>query len=147
MATKHVLFKNYEDDYSFNEDGYYSFMFEIYGIKTENKIICIADLGLWNGRRQGYKLLNNNLSSVLNVINSDYRDIEYWIDGYGNLRAKLGHHDGTNYVLFRELKGSDESIAMKNFMGKIYNGQCEKDDIIRCTTSLKKYLSKIYNLG
>ena len=147
MATKHVLFKNYEDDYSFNENGYYSFKSEIHGIKTENKIICIADLGLWSGRKQAYKLLGNDLSSVLNVINSDYNDIEYWIDGYGNLRARLGHHDGTNYVLFRELKKPDDSIVMQTFMNKIYNGNCTKQDITRYTDSLKKYLGKIYNLG
>lgn len=38
----------------------------------DGKIMCIADLGLWNGRRSGYKYLTENLNSIFDV-GEDYR--------------------------------------------------------------------------
>ena len=34
-------------------------------IRTAGEIICIADLGLWNGRRMGYKLIGHNIADCL----------------------------------------------------------------------------------
>ena len=140
MSAEYILFDNDEEDYN-------CFRYDLNGIKTENPIICIADLGLWDGRRQGYRVLSTNLQSVLKVTSGNYHYIKYWMDGYGNLRAELRHHDGTNYILFRELKRPEDSAVMQNFMNKIYNGECTKADISRCTKSLKKYLKKFYDLG
>lgn len=66
-----------------------------------NNIICIASLGLWNGRKSGYKILDNNLNSILNQAQGNYYHVYY--DGY-NVKAKDAHHDGTNHYIFRLIK-------------------------------------------
>ena len=132
MAKQFVIFDNYnneEDEYTWDD-----VMYDLRGIETENKIICIADLGLWNGRHKAYKLLDNKLSSAMYVERScDYA--KFWIDGYG-----------TNLLLFRELKQSEDTVAMQNFMRKIYNGEVTSADITRNTRALGVYFKKIYNI-
>ena len=49
-------------------------------LTINNQILCIADLGLWNGRTSGYKALSNNLNSILSASVGDYFHIYY--DGY-----------------------------------------------------------------
>ena len=143
MGKEFVLFDNYdreEDDYVWDD-----IIHNIDGINTANKIICIADLGLWGGRKSAFKLFNNKLSSAL-FVGSSCNYIKFWIDGRGNLRSKQSHHDGTNYLLFRELKYNEESKAAKNFMNKIYYNKVTAADISRYTSSLGKYFEKIYNI-
>ena len=41
-------------------------------VDLPQNILVIADLGLWDGRRQGYKQLGNNLSQCLSVCQHDY---------------------------------------------------------------------------
>ena len=35
--------------------------------QIEGVVIAFADLGLWNGRRQGYKILGHNINGIFNV--------------------------------------------------------------------------------
>lgn len=102
------------------------------------KLVCIASLGLWNGKKQGYKILNNNLTNLLNVSIGDYYHLYY--DGY-NIRAKDSHHDGTNYYLFRELK-TDTNYNI--LLDKLYSGTATQADINRYTKSLRPYVKEIY---
>lgn len=104
----------------------------------ENDIIVIADLGLWHGHKQGYKILGYNLNSILNCFCGDY--IQLYYDGR-NVRAKDIHHDGTNHYLFREFKPNINRAA---FLNKIYNEKLTLQDISKYTTSLKKYVKEIY---
>lgn len=67
----------------------------------DNNIVCIADLGLWNGRIQAVKVLSNNLKDILNSFGCD--EISIYFDGK-NVKSKGHHHDGTNYYEFREIK-------------------------------------------
>ena len=60
-------------------------------------IIVFGDLGLWNGRRQGYQILGNNIA---NILYSQCEIAEWYGDGY-NIRGRMSHHDGTNYTLYR----------------------------------------------
>lgn len=108
-------------------------------LTINNQILCIADLGLWNGRKSGYKALTNNLNSILSAgISNDYYHIYY--DGY-NIRAKDSHHDGTNYYLFRELK-TDTNYQI--LLDKLYSGTATNADINRYSRSLRPYVKEIY---
>lgn len=84
--------------------------------QIDAKIICIADIGRWNGRAAGYRILNNNLNSILNVVD-DF--IEYYGDGE-NILATGSHHDGTNYYIFRAIRPGRN---IDNFLNDIYNGE------------------------
>ena len=48
-------------------------------IPLDGDILVIADLGLWNGRRQGYKILHGNISNIFTT-GEDYT--ECYSDGY-----------------------------------------------------------------
>ena len=77
-------------------------------------IVVFGNLGLWNGRRQGYQILG---STIADILKSQCDDAEWYGDGY-NIRGRMDHHDGTNYTLYRIAKGRDEAERIAD---KIYN--------------------------
>ena len=118
---------DYDDEYKYNLN------------KTlPNRILCIADLGLWQGRKTGYKLLGDNLNEILTVAQGDYYKVYY--DGY-NVRAEDNHHDGTNYYTFRVIK---DNVNIDNLLNKLYNGTATNNDINNYTKSLKSEIKSIY---
>lgn len=120
----------------------YSFEFALEELSKElpNKIIAIADLGRWNGRVQGYKLLGNNLNEVVSsTIGCDEKEV--YCDAY-NVRATGYHHDGRNSVLFRELR---EDRNIDNFLEKIYNNEeISSSTLNYYTKSLRPHVKAIY---
>lgn len=119
-----------EMDYSDEKDNLYKLL--------PNNILCIANLGLWNGRKSGYKVLDNNLNSILNQACGDYYHVYY--DGY-NIVAKDSHHDGTNYYTFRLIK---DNVNIENLLTKLYNGKATNKDINNYTKSLRSEVKQIY---
>lgn len=84
--------------------------------RLDDYIIIIADLGLWNGRKQGYKISRANLNAIFNI-NDDL--MEFYGDGR-EIRATGYHHDGTNYYLFRQLRAGRDP---EKLLDDIYNGR------------------------
>ena len=111
-------------------------------IKTEGRIVCIADIGLWNGRRLGYKLYDHNIGECLTFFSDcDYAD--FYVDRY-DFRCKQTHHDASTYAVLRELKPNLSSDQADNFLWKIDNGKATQKDITRYTNSLKERIKKVY---
>ena len=110
--------------------------------QLDGRILCIADMGLWNGRKSGYKILGNNLNEVLTCgIGCDEKEV--YCDGR-NVLAKGYHHDGRNYVEFREIR---EDRNIENLLDKIYSGQeVTRKEINYYTRSLRPYIKKIYGV-
>lgn len=108
------------------------------GIKT-NQIVAIADLGLWNGRRTGYKLFD----SVKDCLYSDCDDVEWYCDRY-DFKATMIHHDGTNYITYREKKDNISTDQWLNFIDKIFRGIVTKADITRYSKSLTPKIKNVY---
>lgn len=107
-------------------------------IRTDNKILAIADLGLWRGRRVGYRVLDANVNSIFSLT-SDYT--HFYVDA-NNVRADLTHHDGTNYILFRELRGLPST---EKFLQSIYNGgKPSSQQISRYTKSIRPQVAEVY---
>lgn len=87
-------------------------------INTDGDIITIADIDLWNGRCSGYKILDkNNLKEILYYGNEDYNHLYY--DGF-NVYKKASHHDGTNHIMFREVR---PDVDIEKLFDKIYNNK------------------------
>jgi hypothetical protein len=108
-------------------------------IQLDNSILVIADLGLWNGRRQGYKIIQSG--NIQDILYSDCDYVEWYSDGY-NIRAKMSHHDGTNYIEYREIRGN---VNIDNLTSKIYNNMdVSRAEINRYTRSLLPYVAKVY---
>ena len=151
-------FENFKQDYSIQMEGdipsIYDFYNEIdinyedtifeYNKQLEEKIIAIADLGLWYGRRTGYQILSNNLNSIFQNFGCDCYQI--FSDGY-NIRFKGYHHDGCHYILFRQWKPNLINEQKKqHFLNNIYCGKVTKTMISYYTKSILPDISKISNI-
>lgn len=107
-------------------------------IPTDGRILVIADLGLWNGRKQGYKILDGNAKNIFSI-SEDYN--EYYSDGY-NIRANCVHHDGTNYIEYRVIR---EDRNIQNLLDAICNGEeITRKKLNYYTKSLEPYVAKVY---
>ena len=103
------------------------------------RILIIADLGLWDGRKQGYKIIDGNISNILYDNDADF--IEWYADQY-NIRATAHHHDGTNHYLYREIR-EDRNIQV--LLDDIYNGrEISRSKLNYYTRSIRPYVAKIY---
>ena len=113
-------------------------------IPTEGRIIEIADIGLWDGRRMGYNFLDaHNIKACLNF----KQDCEYgkwWVDSHNNLLSRQTHHDGVTFILYREVKPEISSDQLDNFCWKLYRGTATAKDITKYTRSLGKQVRNIY---
>lgn len=108
--------------------------------RLDTEIIAIADLGLWNGRRQGYKILGYNLNDIFSVS----EDYNVWTCDRYNVRGQLIHHDGTNYVVYRAFKPGLSDTQKENFCDALYYGKCTPQMISRYTRSLTPDVSAVY---
>ena len=108
----------------------------------DGRILCIADMGFWDGRRTAYKILGNNLNEILTTgIGCDEKEI--YCDAY-NVYAQGYHHDGRNHVEFREIR---EDRNIENLLDKIFSNQSiSRREINYYTKSLKPYIKKIYGI-
>lgn len=97
--------------------------------EVDGIIVVFGNLGLWNGRRQGYQILGSNIADILK---SQCDDAEWYGDGY-NIRGRMGHHDGTNYTLYRIAKDRDEAERIAD---KIYNREIDEEGFRRRTFPL-----------
>lgn len=113
-------------------------------IPTEGRIIAIADLDLWNGRRMGYKLKDEKNIRACLSFDADCEYGEWWVDSHNNLRSRQSHHDGTNFLLYREVKPETTSDQLDNLCWKIYQGIATARDITKYTRSLGKRVKDVY---
>lgn len=135
ISNKAVWDRIYNDiEYSYDEE------LHNLDINTEGDIIAIASIGLWNRRCSGYKILdNNNLKEILYCGNKDYNHLYY--DGF-NVYKKVIHHDGTNHIMFREVR---PDVDIEKLCDKIYNNEpISNATLNRYTGSLRRYVKKIY---
>lgn len=126
-----------EQDYS----DWYSCEFETLDKELQGRVIAIANLGLWNGRRKSYKIMNSNLNSVLNACGGDY--LMVYLDRH-DVKSVAVHHDGVNYITYRMLKPNLTEVQIDNFLSKLASGDFTQKDISRYTTSLKSQINQIY---
>lgn len=80
------------------------------------QIIAIADLGTWKGRISAYKLSDkHNLNAIFAMLGDGY-DVEIYVEG-NDVKATVTHHDGVNYITFREVR---DGRNIKKLTNKIY---------------------------
>lgn len=103
-------------------------------------ILCIAELGLWDGKHPGYKILRGgNVRDILAVPCGD--DVEFYCDRY-NVKCTDTHHDGTNHYTFREIR---EGVNIDKLCQKIYDGEEISAQLLnKYTKSLRPYVAKVY---
>ena len=109
-------------------------------VKLKENIVILADLGLWFGRRDGYKEIGNNISKAL-YTNDDY--ITWYVDRY-DMRGDGAHHDGSNHYLYRVWKNGITDTQKENFLNKWASGKATRKDVTRYTKSLRPYIANVY---
>lgn len=109
-------------------------------VETEGDIIAVANMGLWYGKRTGYKLLSRrNLNEIMCCGNEDYNHLYY--DGF-NVYKEAIHHDGTNHIMFREVR---PDVNIEKLCDMIYNNEViSRATLNKYTRSLRRYVKKIY---
>ena len=136
-----------------NDDELYQMMYELnveylgderinLDIELTRPIIVIADIGRWNGRFSGYRIIKSG--NIKDCLYSNMDMAEWYVDRYKDLRAKMIHHDGTNYYLYRVFKENISETQIDNLLSKIYDGIAKRSDITRLTRRLGDEISKVY---
>ncbi len=111
-------------------------------IQLPREIIAIADLGRWNGKFSGYKVIKSG--NIKDCLYSDCDMNEWYVDKNGDFRCRAVHHDGTNYYLYRTFKDYATDYQIENFKNKIYNSKVTRADITRITKRLGDEIGKVY---
>lgn len=113
------------------------------GTKMEGRaILAIADLGRWNGRYQGYRVIHSsNILSCLSDAGS-YDYVTFYTDKAGDFRMDGVHHDGKDYITYREVKETTTERQLDKLVQKIYDGEATREDITRYTRGIGKKVLK-----
>lgn len=112
-------------------------------IPCEGDILCIADLGLWDGRHSAYQIIHN-ATKFSDIFRVGMRSIDYYKFHYDryNVMAELHHHDGCNHIEFRLIK---KGVNPQPLLDALYNQEeVTREMIRRYTTSLRPYIKKCY---
>ncbi len=111
-------------------------------IQLSQPILVIGDLGLWYGRRSGYKEIESG-----NIRDCLYADTDYstwYVDRLGDLRCDAIHHDGTNHYLYRAYKDGVRESQIDLLKDKLYRGIATRADVTRITRRLGDDIARVY---
>lgn len=84
-------------------------------IQLSQPILVIADLGLWNGRRMGYKEIPSG--NIRDCLSGGYDYTTWYVDKKGDFRCDDIHHDGTNHYLYRVYKDGVPAMSARSSNG------------------------------
>ena len=112
-------------------------------INVGDEILVLADLGLWDGRHNGFKMIHSeNIADCLSGTCGDH--VTWYVDALGDLWCDDTHHDGTNIYLYRAWK-TDISYAQRDyFLQKVRCGIATRKDITRYTRKIGTYVADVY---
>lgn len=162
---KKVIWSNYNLDYEdwkdffddeypdLDEDKRIDLMYELNNehlddermnldIPVPEEIIVLGDLGLWDGRKSGYKKIHGH--SIKDCLYTDTDYATWYLDGRGDLCCEAIHHDGTNHYLYRVFKPDVSDTRKENFLNKICRGTVTRADITRITRRLGDKIAEVY---
>ena len=114
-------------------------------IQLSRPILVVGDLGLWSGRRMGYKEIASG--NIRDCLYSDTNYSTWYVNGNGDLCCDATHHDGTNRYLYRIYKDSVTETQIDNLKGKLYQGTATRADITRITRRLGDEIAKVYGFS
>lgn len=111
-------------------------------IPLENRVIIIAELGLWDGKRNAYKEIAPRTIGGCLIEHEDF--CRWYVDGRNDLCCNATHHDGTNHYMYREWKPGLSQKQKDNFYKKILQGKADRDCINNYTRSIGKRICDVY---
>lgn len=111
-------------------------------IQLEHPILLIADLGTWQGRVPGYKIISSgNIRDILYSNTSGTSEMKWYCDGR-NIRCEEMHHDGVNHYLYREIRNPEN---IHRLLDMIYNGEeVSSGKLYYYTRSIAEDVGRVY---
>lgn len=94
---------NYANNNDGGDEAFVCWMDERSNLNKSIPILAIADLGLWNGRKEGYKKLDN-LNECLEHDCKGESYVTIDVSDDDELTKEESHHDGTNHVTYRGIR-------------------------------------------
>lgn len=107
-------------------------------IQLSHPILVIGDLGLWNGRYSGYRVIPSG--NIKDILYTELDDAHWYCDGY-NICCDGYHHDGVNHYIYREIRNPEN---IHKLLDMIYYGKDFKSAINRYTRSIASDVAKAY---
>ena len=112
-------------------------------IRLGHPILVIADLGLWHGRRPGYReIASGNIRDCLYA--SGMECGTWYVDERGDLICDCYNHDGTNHYMYRVYKEGVTERQIENLKDKILDGKATRADVTRITRKLGDEIASVY---
>lgn len=126
----------YDTVYEFLEDARMNL-----NIKLSDEIIVLGDIGRWDGRARGYKLISSG-----NIKDCLFDECDYctWYCDRYNFRFVGAHHDGINRYLYRQLRPELTYEQRDNFLWELRRGHVSDRTIRRYTKSIRPEIAKVY---
>lgn len=164
-SNRNLDTRDWKDDYismfglteeNYDEDKLYDWMVETndsyldderynLNISVGDEILVIGDLGLWNGRRSGYQIIESgNLADCLYPSDGCGQN-EWYVDGDGEFRSTQSHHDGTHYMTYRTWKDGIDEDQKDDLLEAIYRGTATREGIDSATQKLGYAIANIYS--
>ena len=127
----HELNNGYLDDERMNLDR-----------QLSTPILVCADLGLWNGRKSGYRMIGSG--NIKDCLDSGFTDVEWYVDRQGDLRSTAVHHDGRNHYLYRAVRERVPDWKVERLQNRLYEGTASYADIAKVTRRLGDEIAAVY---
>ena len=134
-AEKEQLMYELNDDYLQDERANLN-------IQLSQPILVVAQLGLWNGVKPGYREIESG--NIRDCLYSHYDFTTWFVDRQGDLRCDDIHHDGTNHYLYRVWRDDVTESQKDRLKARIYDGIATCSDITRVTRRLGDEIGKVY---
>ena len=108
-------------------------------IAVDGYIIAFADLGFWNGRRNGLAMIGDNVKDILQKsYGCDY--YTFYCDPH-NVKFDGHHHDGSHYIMFRVARSKEHA---EHLMFRMKTQGLTEEEFRRVTKSLRPYVANVY---
>lgn len=111
-------------------------------VQLTQPIIVIADIGRWNGRVSGYRIIESK--NIKDCLFSEYDYTTWYVDKNGDFRCEAHHHDGTNHYLYRVFRENASDFARQMLTDGLYDGKAMQASIERYTRRLGDEIGKVY---
>lgn len=107
-------------------------------------ILCIAQLGLWNGTPTGYKHIETGKVSDCLYGERSTDTAAWYVDSKGEFRSRQHHHDGTNHIRYRGIKPGVSEAQIERLENLIYNGEDFESTLRRLTYRMGDLIGDVY---
>lgn len=114
-------------------------------INVDATILCIADIGRWNGRFPGYKEVKSGLICDCLHASKDCDCASFYVDAADqDLHAMESHHDATNFLRFRAVRKEVSEEEYEELLDAITSGRATEEMIQTLTKPLGPIIANVY---